>query len=343
MTLDLDGVVTTYDGFELGPVDLTVDDEVLAVLGPSGCGKTTLLSTVAGTVAADAGSISLDGRSLDGRPPEARRTGLVFQDGALFPHMTARENVAYAAAAPERVDRFASLLEIDDLLDRRPSGLSGGERRRVALARTLAADPDALLLDEPLSSLDAPIRRRLRDELHDLFAGIDIPVLYVTHDQRAATVLGDRIAVLQDGAVEQVGPPAAVLDRPATPFVARFTGSENVFDVEVLDRDGDEVDLQVGALTLRATADRDVGSTARACVRPSHLRLGAAAGVDRGTAVAGTVRRRLNEGDGWRVVVTLDDADLDLVVRVPAAAGRSIGDAGAPVQVWVPAAAIHLL
>jgi molybdate/tungstate transport system ATP-binding protein len=344
MSLELDGVVTAYAGFELGPLDLVVDDEVLAVLGPSGCGKTTLLSTVAGLVAPDAGSVSLDGRSLDGRPPEDRRVGLVFQDGALFPHMTARENVAYAAASDDAVDRFAALLEIGDLLDRRPAALSGGERRRVALARTLAAAPDALLLDEPLSSLDAPIRRRLRDELHDLFAGLDIPVIYVTHDQRAATVLGDRLAVLRDGGVEQVGSPASVLERPATEFVARFTGCENVFDVAVEGRDGDGVALRVGDVALRA-AGRVPGSrpTATACVRPSRVRVHAADAADPANALDGTVRRRLNEGDGWRVVATVDGADLDLVATVPPAAARSVGDAGSRVRLSIPPDAVHLL
>ncbi|MFB6256960.1 MAG: ABC transporter ATP-binding protein, partial [Haloplanus sp.] len=158
--LRLDGVTKRYAGFELGPLDLAVADEVLAVLGPSGCGKTTLLWLVAGLTRLDAGTVTLDGRTLDGRPPENRGIGLVFQDGALFSHLTARENIAYAATE-DRVDDLAATLEIRDLLDRRPPSLSGDERQRVALARTLAADPDALLLDEPLSSLDAPIRRRL--------------------------------------------------------------------------------------------------------------------------------------------------------------------------------------
>jgi molybdate/tungstate transport system ATP-binding protein len=312
--LRLDGLAKRYGRFELGPVDLAVDDEVVTVLGPSGCGKTTLLSLIAGTVPADAGSLTLDGRSLDGRPPEKRGIGLVFQDGALFPHLTARENVAYAATEAARVDDLAETLEIRDLLDRRPAALSGGEAQRVALARTLAADPDALLLDEPLSSLDAPIRRRLRDELHDLFGALDVPVLYVTHDQRSATVLGDRIAVLRDGAVEQVGTPDAVLARPESEFVARFTGCENVFEGTVV-----EGGVRVGGVTLPVATDRAVGTPVTACLRPSRVRLDPATD-DAGPV--GPVRRRLNEGDGWRVVVDLDG--VDLVATVPPVTGRTL-------------------
>lgn len=353
--LKLTDLSKTYDGFAFGPADLSVGTEVLAVLGPSGSGKTTLLSLIAGIASPDGGSVSLDGRRLDGRPLEERRTGLVFQDGALFPHMTARENIAYAAADTDRIDALATRFEIDGVLDRRPRTLSGGERRRVALARTLASDPDALLLDEPLSNLDTPIRRRLRDELHDLFGSLDVPVLYVTHDQRTATALGDRIAILRDGAVEQVGPPSDVLARPATRFVAEFTGTENVFEAAVAGRDGDAVDLRFGGYTLRASADAAVGSTVTACVRPSRVRLRAADGVDRADGVdgavggrdntlPGTVRRWLNEGDEYRVVVEAEGAPVTLTATVPPPAFERLAlDAGVAVRATVPPDAIHLI
>ncbi|WP_256300624.1 ABC transporter ATP-binding protein [Haloarchaeobius salinus] len=316
--LELDSLETRYGDFTFGPVDLTVDEEVLAVLGPSGSGKTTLLSTVAGIVDASGGSVGLDGRDLTGRPPEARGTGVVFQEGALFPHMTARKNVAYAATDAERVDELAGLLEIADVLDRRPGALSGGERQRVALARTLAAEPDALLLDEPLSSLDAPIRRRLRLELHDLFQSLDIPVVYVTHDQRTASALGDRLAVLHDGQVEQVGPSAAVLERPATPFVARFTGSENVLEARVVERKADSLLLDVGdgRLSTRAVdpgSGPAVGETVTVSVHPARLELGppSTGTTGRHDRLHGTVRRLVNEGDQYRVVVQPVDESQD--------------------------------
>jgi molybdate/tungstate transport system ATP-binding protein len=346
--LELTGLAVSYADFDFGPVDLAVDGEVLAVLGPSGSGKTTLLSLVAGIVRPDSGSVVLNGRSLVGRPLEARRTGVVFQDGALFPHMTARENVNYAATSRGRVDDLAAVLEIRDVLDRRPAALSGGERQRVALARTLAADPDALLLDEPLSSLDAPIRRRLRDELHDLFSALEIPVVYVTHDQRAATVLGDRLAVLHDGRVAQVGTPAAVLDRPETAHVARFTGSENVFRARVTRRDGDRIELRVGTVTLdtESRCGSDIGTTVSACVRPSQVRVRDRDGdaTPSENVVPGTVRRVLNEGDDYRVSVTVDGADLVVTaLSRPSAVGRLRIGSGSPVGLSIPPSAIHVL
>jgi molybdate/tungstate transport system ATP-binding protein len=344
MTLELTGLSKAYEDFALGPIGLSVDG-VLSVLGPSGCGKTTLLSLVAGIVTPDEGSIRLDGRQLVGRPLEARQVGMVFQDGALFPHMTARENVGYAASEP-RVEEFAAMLEIESVLDRRPAALSGGERQRVALARTLAAEPSLLLLDEPLSSLDTPTRHRLRDELHDLFRSLDIPVVCVTHDQRTAAVLGDRIAVLRDGRLDQVGGVDEVLSRPATEFVARFTGTENVFTADVRDRDDRWARLAVDGVSLRAATDRPVGTAVTACVRPSRLHVDPTADREAGgeDTLSGTVRRRVNEGDDWRVVVDVDGADLTLTARVRAAAmeDERLGT-DAMVTVTVPPEAVHVV
>lgn len=172
MALNLSDLSKTHGQFKFGPFDLCVEDGVLAVLGPSGSGKTTLLSLIAGITEPDSGSICLNGRELVGHPLENRDVGMVFQEGALFPHMTARENIAYAATTAARVDELAATLEIEDILNRSPPVLSGGEYQRVALARTLATDPAVLLLDEPLSSLDTPIRRRLRNELYSTTSGV---------------------------------------------------------------------------------------------------------------------------------------------------------------------------
>jgi molybdate/tungstate transport system ATP-binding protein len=340
--LEIRALTTSYPGFEFGPVDLTVDREVLAVLGPSGSGKSTLLSLVAGIVTPDAGTVTLDGRSLVGRPLETRRVGVVFQDGALFPHMTGRENVAYAATSRERVSSLVEMLEIGSVLDRRPAALSGGERQRVALARTLAADPDALLLDEPLSSLDTPIRRRLRDQLHDLFASLDIPVVYVTHDQQAATVLGDRLAVINDGRLEQVGTTADILDRPTSEFVARFTGSENLFEARVTSDDRGKT-LRAGNLVVRVDTARPVGTSVTACIRPSRIRfVDASEGDD--TAATATVTRCLNEGDEYRATVGLSGCDVELTARVRRHTVEELGiQPGATVHVVVDPTAAHVL
>ena len=344
--LELTSVSKAYDGFEFGPVDLAIDDEVLSVLGPSGSGKTTLLTVIAGIVRPDTGSVSLNGRALDGRAIQERRTGLVFQHGALFPHMTVRENVGYAATADGRVEELAALLEITDVLDRRPPTLSGGERQRVALARTLAAEPDALLLDEPLSSLDTPIRRRLRGDLRALFESLAMPVVYVTHDQRTATALGDRTAIFRDGVVEQVGSPSDVLRRPATRFVARFTGNENLFEATVAGRTGDALALRIDDVTLRTTAAAGPGSAVTACIHPSRVRLHApddAADTPANT-LHGTVRHWLNEGDEYRVELDVTGASLALVATVqPPAFERLAIDADAGVRIAIPPDAIHLI
>lgn len=294
--LDVTALAKDYGDFRLGPLDLAVDAEVLAILGPSGCGKTTLLSLVAGLLAPDGGSVALGGRPLDGRPPEERDVGLVFQDGALFPHMTARENVAYPGASPERVDDLATSLEIEPVLDRPATALSGGERQRVALARALAADPAVLLLDEPLSNLDAPIRRRLRAQLDALFESLSIPVVYVTHDQRTATALGDRVAVLRDGRIVQRGRAESVFETPRTTFVARFVGA-NVLPGPLVGRDGP------------------------VAIRPEHVRLDG----DR-RATVGHVAR---EAATHRVTLDLDGGTVDALVDDPPVPGASV-DVGLP-------------
>ncbi|WP_323174623.1 ABC transporter ATP-binding protein [Natrialba sp. PRR66] len=345
--LELTDITKTYTDFAFGPVDLSVEAEVLSVLGPSGSGKTTLLSLIAGIMDADSGSLSLDGRSLEDAPIEERRTGLVLQEGALFPHMTARENIGYAATDPDRIDEFASLLEITDVLDRLPAKLSGGERQRVALARTLAADPDALLLDEPLSSLDAPIRRRLRRDLAGLFASLEIPIVYVTHDQRTATALGDRLAIFRDGSVEQVDSPSAVLKRPATRFVARFTGTENLLEATVVERNENGTIIDIGDRRLLASVAETTDGPVTACIHPSRVQLvqGAAETDGEGWNIFdGTVTDWLNEGAEYRMTVAVDGSSHSLVVTVqPSVFERLEIGSGHAFSMVIPPDAIHLL
>ncbi|WP_160133351.1 ABC transporter ATP-binding protein [Halococcus salsus] len=343
MSLVLDGVAKSYPEFELGPVDLDVGNEVLAVLGPSGCGKTTLLSVVAGVVTPDAGRVSLDGVELTGRPPEDRGTVLVFQDGALFPHLTARENVAYAADSPDRVAELADTLEIEDVLDQPADTLSGGERQRVALARSLAADPDVLLCDEPLANLDAPIKRRLRRELRPLLSSLSIPVLYVTHDQREATALGDRLAVVENGRIHQVDSPEAVFARPATPFVASFTGSTNLFRADVVDTGAKTVLDWAGQAIRTPSTDHAVGTTVDFCIRPEYVGIADGAGAE--NVVAGTVTSHVFEGDQHLLTVAPEGGTTDVVrVRLSPPVydglGRSTGDR---VRLSLPPEAIHVI
>ncbi|MFB6070714.1 MAG: ABC transporter ATP-binding protein [Halanaeroarchaeum sp.] len=253
MTLELSGVTLEYGSFTFGPVSATFEPGVTAVIGPSGSGKSTLLQLVAGFERPDGGSISLDGRPIDPLPPEERRVGMVFQNYALFPHLTVAENLAFGADAATDVRPTAELLEIDDLLDRTPETLSGGEKQRVALARALVADPDVLLLDEPLASLDAPIRRRLRIDLRDVLADLAIPVIYVTHDQREASIVGDRVAIVNDGSLVQAGSFDAVFETPENAFVADFLGMENIFDGQIVATDGRQSTVDLGPTSVVAS------------------------------------------------------------------------------------------
>jgi molybdenum ABC transporter ATP-binding protein len=225
--LTLEEIVVPLRSFRLR-LNLGVD-RTIALVGPSGAGKTTVLRAIAGLVTPASGRIASGGETwFDGArrislPPDRRRVGLVFQDYALFPHLTVRQNVEYARRhkADEYLDRFS----IGHLEHARPAELSGGERQRVALARALARDPDVLLLDEPLSALDAHTKAGVRSELHELLAGLGIPVLLVTHDFEDAAALADRVGVIVDGELRQFGTPGELVAQPEDPFVASFTGA----------------------------------------------------------------------------------------------------------------------
>ncbi|MFC7135638.1 ABC transporter ATP-binding protein [Halobaculum litoreum] len=275
--------------------------ETLVVLGPSGSGKTLLLETVAGFHPHE-GTVTLDGDPLHDRPPERRDFGFVFQDYALFPHLTARENAAYGTRyRDDHRDPEALLadLGVGHLADRYPETLSGGERQRVALARALAVRPAVLLLDEPLAALDVPTRRALRDDLLDVLA--DATAVYVTHNRTTARAVADRIAVMRGGRVVQTGTPDDVFERPASPAVAAFTGSNVVAAAPIRD-------------ALALPSDATV-----AAVRPEHVRL------DADGPLAGTVARVVREDAVHRVVVDLDAPDA-----APASDPAGGGPADAP-------------
>ncbi|ESY81292.1 sugar ABC transporter ATPase [Mesorhizobium sp. LNHC221B00] len=215
-------------------IDLDIADrEFIALVGPSGCGKSTTLRMIAGLEEISAGSIEIGGRVVNDLPPRSRNISMVFQSYALYPHMTVRENLGFslkiAGAAKEDMDRrvaeASAILGLDTLLDRRPSQLSGGQRQRVAMGRAIVRDPDVFLFDEPLSNLDAKLRTQMRTEIKKLHAKVQSTVIYVTHDQVEAMTLADRIVIMRDGHIEQVGTPDEVFRRPATRFVAGFIGS----------------------------------------------------------------------------------------------------------------------
>jgi len=234
-SLELKGVRKSFGAMPvLDNIDLTLDArEFIAFLGPSGSGKSTLLRIIAGLETADAGEVWLEGRRIDPLPPGERGVAMVFQHYALYPHMSVRENMAFGlknARVPQdeierRVGEAAHVLEIAPLLDRKPAEMSGGQRQRVAIGRALVKEPKLFLLDEPLSNLDAALRLRTRVELAQLKQRVDAAVIMVTHDQAEAMTLADRIVVMNDRKIQQVGPPMEIYSRPANVFVAQFVGS----------------------------------------------------------------------------------------------------------------------
>ena len=238
MSLQLNGIRKSYGTTPvLDDVTLALEArEFIAFLGPSGSGKSTLLRIIAGLETADAGEVWLDGRRIDPLPPGERGVAMVFQHYALYPHMTVRENMAFGlknAKVPReeierRIDDAAKVLEIDHMLDRKPAAMSGGQRQRVAIGRAIVKHPKLFLLDEPLSNLDAALRLRTRVELAQLKQKVDAAVIMVTHDQAEAMTLADRIVVINDRQIQQVGAPMEIYTRPANIFVAQFVGSPSM-------------------------------------------------------------------------------------------------------------------
>ncbi|MCU4753815.1 ABC transporter ATP-binding protein [Halobacteria archaeon AArc-curdl1] len=246
MSLEVDQLTHSY-GTELAVDSVSFgleEGELVALIGPSGCGKTTIVQAIAGHVQPTAGRISLRGRDVTGEPPEERHVGIVFQQPTLYPHMCVSENVAYGLTArgldrQQRTQRVNQYLELVDLCDQRdtyPSELSGGQQRRVEVARALAPQPDVLLLDEPLSALDRQLRERLREEIARIQDETGVTTLFVTHDQEEAMALADRLLVMNDGHISGSGTPRTLYRSPRTQFVASFLGRSNTFSATVVAR-----------------------------------------------------------------------------------------------------------
>ena len=330
--------------------------EVTVLFGPSGAGKTTILRCLAGLETPDEGTIRLGGEtwfdagSGVNRPPQARRIGFLFQDHALFPHLTVAGNVGYGIAGLPRAERERrvadglSFVGLTSLAARRPRELSGGESQRVALARALARHPALLLLDEPLSALDAPLRARLRSELRALLTSLEIPSLVVTHDRGEALALGDRVAVVVDGAIRQVGPVDEVFSRPADVSVAHVTGVESVLAGHVVaERDG-VLTVSIGPGTL-AVADRDgTRGDVFVCLRAEDVLLERGAPAARESArnhLAARVTSVSSEGPLVRVGL---DCGFPLSALVTRPARDELGLApGAEVTAVVKAASVVLV
>jgi molybdate transport system ATP-binding protein len=304
------------------------ESPVTVLFGPSGSGKTTVLRLLAGLEQPDAGSIWFGGRlwhdSEQGisLPPQQRRAGFLFQDYALFPHLTVAGNVGFAATR-ERAQRVLEAFDLTALAGRMPRALSGGQQQRVALARALAADPALLLLDEPLSALDAAARVRLRQELRRLLVDARVPAIVVTHDRREAMALGDWMAVVIEGSVRQVGPMREVFRHPADSRVAESVGVENVLPAEVVGREGGLLTVQVGPWTLDCV-ESAVNGAAYACIRAEDVAIspGAPAVSSARNRIPGRIRSLTLEGPLARVEL---DCGFPLVAVVTAQSAGELG------------------
>ncbi|KRE08203.1 Fe3+/spermidine/putrescine ABC transporter ATP-binding protein [Bosea sp. Root670] len=286
-------------------VDLDVNEgEFLSLLGPSGCGKTTTLQMVAGFVPPTTGSIVVDGQDLTSIAPEKRDMGVVFQSYALFPHMNVAQNIGFGlemrrverGELKRRVEEALAMVRLAGLEGRYPSELSGGQRQRVAIARALAIRPRVLLLDEPMSNLDAKLRGEMHVELRSLQRRLGITAILVTHDQVEAMTMSDRIAVMTNGGIAQLGTPQEVYDRPASQFASSFLGHTNVLSGRIESRIADEATVRVGPTSFRTRVAKDqAGPEIAVFVRPERLRLGS---PDQAT-LQGRVSTRLFLGGSW--------------------------------------------
>ena len=286
-TVTIDKVSRSFgDVHAVREVSLEIrEGEFFTLLGPSGCGKTTLLRMIAGFCDVEAGTISFGGKRIDTLPAHRRNTGMVFQNYAIFPNLTVGGNVAYGlrarkVAAPQIAQRTADalkLVHLDSYAERWPHQLSGGQLQRVAIARALVIEPAVLLLDEPLSNLDARLRVEMRGEIRALQQSLGITAIYVTHDQEEALSISDRIAVMRAGALEQVDKPDTIYRYSSTPFVAEFMGITNLLSGTVTRRDGAHAVLAAGATEFHMEGGgAQIGDTISFCVRPEALRVIAA-------------------------------------------------------------------
>lgn len=334
----LDQLSVTYpNGFTaVQPTSLTIAaGEFFSILGPSGCGKTTILRTLSGFIQPSSGRILIGGEDMGRSGPNARPTALIFQNLALFPLMSVWENVAFGLEA-RGIDKRARKKRAMELLDlvaltgqgeKKPTELSGGQRQRVAVARALAVEPAVLLLDEPLSALDLKLRQHMRAELRAIQRKTGVTFIYITHDQGEALTMSDRIAVMKDGVIEQVGSADEVYSQPATAFVASFVGETNVFQgsVSTLENDMAYVDTAVGRLLGRNPSGLKTGDSAMVFVRPEHVGLAEQpANGAYGNRLSAEVERRDLEGPFVNVFLRAGDSEVAMHLTNTGAAGRDL-------------------
>lgn len=308
--INLVGLVREFlDGTKIGPIDLEIrDGELLTLLGPSGSGKTTTLRLIAGFIEAEEGNLLFDDQDMVGVPPRERNIGMVFQSVALFPNMTVYQNIAFGPEMAEwshertveRVEELADLLGIRNLLFRKVSEISGGEAQRVGLARALAKEPSLLLLDEPLSALDPQLRERLQTEIRSIQKKVKITTLYVTHSQDEAFAISDRVAIIDDGKIVQVGTPEELYDNPATEFVASFLGSGNVLQGTVVERNGGNLCVDVMGVQLPVKGDCQIDDVVKFSIKPEDISISTDVDINSAT---GTVISILPQVGSYKITI----------------------------------------
>jgi putative spermidine/putrescine transport system ATP-binding protein len=333
--LELQNLHRNFGSFKaLKGIDIALGEgEFLSLLGPSGCGKTTALRLVAGFDHPDEGRIVVDGRDMTGVPPHKRDMGMVFQAYSLFPNMNARQNVEFGLRirgkhkgdGQKRVDDLLEMVGLGHAATRYPHQLSGGMQQRVALARSLAIEPRVLLLDEPLSALDAKVRVQLREEIRRIQLELGITTLYVTHDQEEALAVSDHVAVMYGGVIEQMGTPAEMYTAPATPFVAEFIGTMNRLDAVVVDGGTGEVEHSGMRLHVDAARGRQNGERVLVLIRPESLELEAPTNGIAPNSFAGEVLTQTFLGPVTRLKVTGSGTSLIADMSTARAAALPVG------------------
>ncbi len=352
--IQLDGVRKEFGDFvAVERADFSIDrGEFFAMLGPSGCGKTTTLRMIAGFEQPTSGRVLLEGDDVSRIPPYKRNVNTVFQQYALFPHMSVIDNVRFGPRAKKvsksqyesAVTQMLDVVRLTDFANRKPTQLSGGQQQRVALARALVNFPSALLLDEPLAALDLKLREAMQFELKRIQREVGITFVFVTHDQGEALTMSDRIAVMSDGRVEQIGTPQEIYNSPASLFVAGFIGSANLLPGEVTGTDGAEtvVHLTSGAsIRARSAFAHQQGAPVSVMLRPERL-LAVAEPRDDGRSVAGTVADVVFQGPTARLIVHLADRS-EVIANIPAGTGRPNVQPGSTIHLgWDDGAAFLL-
>jgi putative spermidine/putrescine transport system ATP-binding protein len=319
--LEIEKISKTYGAQQVVQnVDLAIQrGEFVSFLGPSGCGKTTTLRMIAGFETPTSGTIRIADRDVTGLRPDQRNVGMVFQSYALFPNMTVAQNVGFglkvakrpAAEVSPRVAEMLELIKLPHLGGRYPYQLSGGQQQRVALARALAIKPQVLLLDEPLSALDAKIRVSLREEIRSVQRSLGITTIYVTHDQEEALSMSDRIVVMNEGRVEQIGTPFEIYNHPRTRFVASFVGTLNILGAKILDPASGRIEVDGQAIAAaRGVADAKVGEMRAVALRPEAATLNGAAGER--NRLEGTIEEVSFLGSVVRVRVRIGESAISL-------------------------------